>query len=167
MGGALQSAVVGEGPGKVSADASKLKAFVAITMAPDSGNLFILESDGSTSDIEVLQFKVDFLTKETTYTSTKTVSLGSINAVDIVYAPLHTTYYLKPDTDLLAVLIRGASGGYIRIIDTKDFNKVEDIGSASTPSIPGTAVALDMESVSWQMAAVNQEDTAVVFSWVL
>jgi hypothetical protein len=167
MGGSFPDDMLGDGPGKIPKSASRIKAFDVSNVGVQAGFIYILEWDGSNSEIEIIQFASDFQTKITTYTPASTISLGSVEAVDMDIAMMNPTYLPNPDSDNLAVLIRGTSGGWVRIYSSGDKNMVDEIGDASNPSIPGTAVSLDVDNSHWTIDVLNQNDSAVVFSWVV
>ena len=167
MGGSFPAALLGNGPGKISKLASRIRGFDVTSSGLEGGAIYVLESDGSSSEIEVIQYTTDFQTKLTTFTSQATISLGPVEAVDLDIAMSNPIYLPNPDSDSLAVLIRGASGGWVRMYETVDNTPADEIGSASSPSVPGTAASLDVDNALWRLDVLNEEDSAVVFSWVL
>lgn len=167
MGGSLPSNLVGNGPGKVSPVASRLLAFDVTNYGMDSGAIYILESDGTNSEVEVLQYTVDFIKKVTVYSSLATINLSSITAVDLDIAMYNPLYISNPDGDSLAVLIKSPSGGYIRMYNTVKYTLIDEIGSAASPSISGVPKSIDFDSSLWQFLVLNTTNKAFVISWVI
>jgi len=167
MGGSFPSELLGDGEGKISPHAERLRALDISALGVDSGLLFVLESDGSTSELEVINFWVDLIGMTTTFESATTVPLGSCEAVDLAIMMYNISYLPNPDSDTIVVLVQGSSGGLLKMYDSMDFSLVEEIGSDSDPAIPGTAAALDIDNAMTQLVVINEEDTAVVFSWVV
>jgi hypothetical protein len=167
MGGSFPDDMLGDGPGKIPKLASRIKAFDVSNVGVQAGFIYVLESNGSSSEIEVIHFASDFQTKITTYTPSSSISLGSVEAVDLDIAMFNPTYTPNPSSDNLAVLIRGGSGGWVRMYSAGDKSMVDEMGDASNPSIPGTAVSLDVDNSLWKIDVLNQNDSVVVFSWVI
>jgi hypothetical protein len=166
MGGAFPSTLIGTGSGKISASASKLKA-IDVASFGGAGTIYILESAGSDTEVEVFQYAVDFQTKKTTFLTSHTITMPGIKAVDLDVASTNPLYAKNPDKESLAVLVDGPSGGYIKMYNLGTFDFIEDIGSASEPSITGTAAYLDIENTQWKMVITNSDDLAYTVSWVL
>jgi hypothetical protein len=167
MGGALPSSMVGTGNKKVTPFADRIKAISVSTMVMESGMIYILENDGSSSDLEVIQYTVDFLTKQTLYTALLTIQLGAVDAVDFDILMISPSYLPNPDSESIAVLINGPSGGYIRVLECQTYTVAEDIGSETEPLLTGTAGYVDSSMEPWMLVATNQEDSIVVLKWLL
>ncbi len=167
MGGFLPANLVGDGPGKVSPLSSNLRAIEVAGAGFDNGYLFVLESAGSGSEIEVLRYTVDFSLKITTFTFQATIALSGLNAVDldsIMFNPLYTP---NPDFESLAVLIQGPAGPYIKMFDAAEFAQVDEIGSADLPILPGTGASLDCENFTWSTIVLTEEGRIAVLNWVV
>jgi len=167
MGGMFPSNMVGSGAGKISPIASRIRALDVSSMGIGTGSIYILESNGTDSELEIFQFTVDYQTKATFYQPLNTILMPGVEAIDADIAMFNPTYVPNPDSDTIAVLVKGPSGGYIRMYSCSKFTKLEEIGSASSPCITGTPASLDMESSQWHMLVLNQENQAFVLSWVL
>ena len=167
MGGPLPANLVGDADGKITTDMSKLKGLAVFSAFVDSGNIYVLESSGSSSNIEVLQFIVDPEELTTTYQSIATIKLGSVDAKDIEILPYNEEYLPNSDSESILVFIAGASGGYIQVYDIFDNALIETIGSGSAPILDGTPAHLDVNNETWLIYLDNDSDGAAVLNWIL
>ncbi len=167
MGGYLPPELVGSGEGLISPDSDNLITFLVSSLGMESGLMYILEYDGAVSEIEVIQYDIDFFTKTTSFTHLSTVDLGSIVPVDMDILLINPTYKLNPEGESIAILVDGSSGGYVRLLSTVDFSFVEDLGSDTEPAIPGTPAHIDGGMEPWMLVMTNQEDSVVTYEWIL
>jgi hypothetical protein len=167
MGGPLPSSVLGSGAGKISRNAENIRAFDVFAMFTDNGMIYVLESDGASSEIELLQFSVNIDTLVTSYSSVTTIPLGSVEAVDLDLLPANAYYSPNPDSDTIAVLVRGPSGGYLKLFSTLSFALVEEVGNESEPTLPGTAASMDVDLGGWRVFAADEEGDAVEYAWII
>jgi len=167
MGGVIPSQLVGSGPGKISPQKSELRAIEVADFSFDAGTLWILESTGTSSEIEVFGFNIDYTHMTTTFTSVETISVGSVEAVDLEAIMQNSLYSPNPESRTVAVLVQGSSGSYVKMFSATTNALVEEIGSGTEPILSGTAGSLDVDNDGWQIIVVNAEDQGAVLSWVL
>ena len=167
MGGELPPELVGDGPGKVSANLANLRAFEITEYNFDTGVIAILESDGVNSELEIISFLIDFLYRTTSYSSMATIDLPGINAIDVELYNQNSNYPNNTINDSLAILVQGSSGGYVKMYNATERTFIEDIGSDSEPVIPGNAVCLDVGNQTWDILCANDAGDASATRWTI
>ncbi|MFH1677127.1 MAG: hypothetical protein ABIC40_08890 [bacterium] len=167
MGGKIPDVLLGSGAGKISRNPSNLRGIDVMSLGLDNGMIYFLESTGTSSEIEVFQFYSDFLQKTTTFSSLATIPIGSVDAVDLELMISNINYLPNPDSDTIAVFIKGSSGGYLKMYATDTNDLAEGIGSSIEPVLSGTAAFLDFDNLDWKLAITNHEGQATVLKWVL
>jgi hypothetical protein len=167
MGGSLPPELVGSGEGMVSSDAGQLVAFDVSNVGSDSGSIYILESTGTNSEIEVISYAIDFASKITTYESVATIALGTAEVVDMDLAAPNPTYVPNPMGDSVFVLLDGPSGCWVKVFSATTQLEVQEIGGSSVPILTGIGGGMDMDNVVWQLIVLNQEGSAAALKWVV
>jgi hypothetical protein len=167
MGGVLPPELVGDQDGKVSADPSVLKAIKVYTEFVDTGIIMVLENDGAVSRIEKINYTVDFGAQKTIFEPGGTISLGTVNAVDFDILTVNPAYLPNAHDNSIVILFDTGSGGFIKVYNMDPFMSVENIGDTVTPSITGTPSHLDINNGTLQIVVSNEEDSAVVFTWIV
>jgi hypothetical protein len=166
MGGDFPPELLGDGPGMISPDADNLKAFEMGGLGIEIGYLYILESDGGTAELEVIEYTIDGISIQTNFTPITTIPIDDPNVVDIDSIMFNPMYLPNPESDSIAVLINGGTGAYIQMYNSLEYNMVEEIGKEDGPVISGTATALDSDNVSWALLVTNDSGQVSTLRWV-
>ncbi len=165
MGGTLPPELVGDGPGLVSANADNLIALEVGGLGIETGFVYILESDGVTSELEVIEYLVDPLSWLTSFTSITTIIIDEPGAVDVDMIQFNPLYLPNPAFDTLAILVQGGSGPIVKMYNSLEYTLVEEIGY-EVPIITGNAIALDADNMTWALIVINDTAEVSVLRWV-
>jgi len=165
MGGILPSDLVGEGPGKVSPQYDNIKAISIGDVSFEMAIVYVLENNGTSSEIEVLMATIDAGTFTTTFSSGATIDLGAVDAVDMTGLMQRADYLPNPEYATVAVLVQGTGGGYLSMYNSLDFSLVEDVGSESDPIVPGVMQAIDANNARWTLLVLNESHEVTTLSF--
>lgn len=166
MGGALGQDMVGSGPGLLSADPEVLDALAVDTKAANSGRFLILENEEGVSEIEIIEYFVEFTTQTTLFNMSNTLNFEVDSALDIDIMRVESHYSLNPDQTTLVILMKSTGGGYVKLYNAETLQFLENIGDAAHPIIPGTPARLDVNQGEWKIVVTNEEDNAAVIKYI-